>query len=104
VILAGGQVTLNHASKLFDDDMALFACVEARVRRSLPTISVLRDIRNEDLVNTLKRAVQQHGVEVFKLEDDPGLQRAYKQGYLHAAYNADGGLTLYAFPSMLHHR
>ncbi|KAF8540070.1 hypothetical protein BDD12DRAFT_835165 [Trichophaea hybrida] len=104
VILAGGQVTLNHASKLFDDDMALFACVEARVCRSLPTRSVLRDKRNEDLANTLKRAVQQHGVEAFRLEDDPGLQRAYKQGYLHAVYNADDGLTLYAFPSMLHHR
>jgi len=79
-------VTLNHASKLFDDDMALFACVEAHVCRSLPTRSVLRDKRNEHLVNTLKRAVQQHDVEAFGLEDDPGLQRAYKQGYLHAVY------------------
>ena len=67
-------MTLNHASKLFDNDMALFACVEAHVCRSLPTRSVLRDKRNEDLVNTLKRAVQQHDVEAFGLEDDPGLQ------------------------------
>jgi hypothetical protein len=104
VILAGGQVTLKHASKLFDDDVALFTSVEARVARSLPNKSALRDKKNEDLVNTLKRAVQKHGVEAFSLEDDPGLERAYKRGYLHAVYNADDGPIIYTFPSMLHHR
>ena len=103
--MAGGEITLGHAAKLFDDDATLFTCLEGRVGRSLPNKDLLRCKDNEGLVSTLTRAVQQHGLEARKLEDCPGLQEAYKMGLLHAVKTSYGyGMTHYSFPSMVHHR
>ena len=55
------------------------------------------------MIGTLMRAVQQHGLDVRKLEDDPGLQETYKMGLLHAVKTSDE-MTHYSFPSMVHHR
>ena len=102
--LDGGEITLNHAAKLFDD-VALFACLEERVGRSLPGKKLSRRKENEDLIGTLERAVLQHGLEAFGPEDDPGLQRAYKTGLLHAVgIDDEDGNMHYSFPSMVHHR
>ncbi|KAL1961908.1 hypothetical protein VTN77DRAFT_941 [Rasamsonia byssochlamydoides] len=107
LILTSGVVTMVNAAKFFDDDDALFFSVEHRVGRSLPHWRDLQKPANKDLVELLRRAVQNHGVEAFEPEDIPGLEEAYKSGFLHAtstSYVQGEGQNLYAFPSLLHHR
>jgi hypothetical protein len=48
------------------------------------------------LVEILRRAVEKHGVEAHGPEAHPGLDDAYKRGYLQAIFT-DEGRTLYAF-------
>jgi hypothetical protein len=66
------------------------------------------ELENRDaswLVELLKRAVEKHGVEAHNPKDHPGLNDAYKKGYLQAIFTNDSlGRTLYAFPTALHHR
>jgi hypothetical protein len=71
---------MNHAHGFFDDD-ELFRCVQERVRHSLSDKDHLK--QNEPLSEVLERAVQEHGLEVFKMEEGSGLQEACKKGYLH---------------------
>jgi hypothetical protein len=98
-------VTLDDASKFFDNEEELISCMESYIGRSVPDRSLLSQPCNHDLVEVLKRAVQKHGVEAHDSKDCPGLDSAYKMGYLHAMCTNDpDGRTLYAFPTLLHHR
>lgn len=46
--LNGDEITLNDSAKIFDDDVALFACLEECVGRSLPGKRLHRRKDNED--------------------------------------------------------
>jgi hypothetical protein len=54
----------------------------------------------------LKSAVENHGLLAFDPEDIPGLEEAYKKGYLHATADTEDsdGRNWYTFSSLLHHR
>lgn len=103
--LATGLVSLNHASEFFDNDEELISCMQSCIGRSVPNRSQLSEPCNNEMVELLKRAVEKHGVEAHSPKDHPGLNDAYKKGYLQAIFTNDSlGRTLYAFPTALHHR
>lgn len=96
---------MDHASQLFGNDQELFNCITAGARRSIPDRKVLMQVANGDLLQTLKRAIEEHGIEAFGPDEDPGLNKAYKSGFLHASFQDPLSLqTLYTFPTILHHR
>jgi hypothetical protein len=108
VILSSGKVTMENAAKFFDDDEALFSAIQHRVGRSLPQLRDLQKPTSKDLVFLLLQAIQNHGVEAFEPDEVPGLEQAYKSGFLHATTSTSHmqgeGQNLYVFPSLLHHR
>ena len=96
---------MKHASKLFGNDVDLFRCVRERVGRSIPQMELLRDPDNRGLVQLLRRVIEENGIEAINLKDCPGLNVAYKFGYLHAAFYGGGeGQTFYTLPTTLHRR
>ena len=104
-ILQAGTMTLCHASRFFANDSELFSFITAGVRRSIPAQGVLTDTTNADLVQSLKRAIVDHGIEAADPAEDSGLNKAYKLGFLHAAFHDPANdRTLYTFPTILHHR
>ena len=96
---------MGHVSQLFDNDIELFNCITASARRSIPAVIFLREPENNDLVRTLKEAIEGHGIEAFSPEQDSGLNKAYKLGFLHASFqDPDTDETFYTFPTILHQR
>lgn len=92
---------MQEAKVFFEDDNAVFNCVYARAKRSLPNRKVLCDT---NLSAVLRASIEEHGIEARELSDVDGLESAYKKGYLHAAYISEDEYTLYDFPTSLHHR
>jgi hypothetical protein len=79
--------------------------MQSCIGRSVPDRSLLSKPCSNKLVEILRSAVEKHGVEAHDPEDYPGLDDAYKKGYLQAIFTDDSlGRTLYAFPTGLHHR
>ena len=93
---------MQEAKDFFEDDNTTFNCVYGRATRSLPDRNTLCD--STKLSAVLRTSIEEHGIEAKKLSDVDGLEPAYKKGYLHAAYTAEDGYTLYDFPTSLHHR
>jgi hypothetical protein len=87
--------------KFSDNDEALFDCVKVRVQRSLPKTSIMSE--NRHIITILKRAIEEHGIEAERSNKFPGLEEVFKLGWLQAVAMHDE-LTLYSFPSLLHHR
>jgi len=104
LILTCSTVTMTNASRFFGNDDALFFCIENCVGRSLPKRRDLQKPENGDLVELLRRAVENYGIEAFEPENIRGLEDAYRKGYLHATSTHGEGINLYSFPSLLHHR
>jgi hypothetical protein len=99
-----GKISLDHVSDFFsNDDDELFGCITTCVRRSIPDGTVLRRATNQDLVQTLKRAIEEGGIEALDPGEDTGLDKAYKMGYLHAFFEDPVSCkTIYDFPTILH--
>jgi hypothetical protein len=105
VITAGGSITMDHVSKFLSNDRELFNSVITGACRSIPSGVVLKEAVNQDLVHTLKRAIQECGIEALNTNGDSGLNKAYTMGYLHASFqDPDTYNTLYVFPTLLHQR
>jgi len=104
VIKARGNLRLDDVTDFFDDDTAVMKCVCERVRRSLPTLDILRSSVFPNLSDALRQAIIESGIVANCLDDVPGLKSAYHLGLLQAEWMGDGNGTLYCFPSSLHER
>ncbi len=99
--LRGFTITLKAASLWLEDDGRLITDIQGRIRRSLPPTESLQ--KDPLLTQVLRQAVVEYGVVCRDLAEIPGLESAYKGGYLHASFRDQEG-TLYTFPSSFHHR
>jgi len=95
----GSTITLEAASEWFRDEKYFISDVQGRIARSIPTTESLQ--RNPSLAQALRQAIVNCGIVCRDVSDVPGLEDAYKRGYLHASYRDAEG-TLYAFPSSFH--
>ena len=73
------------------------------MRRSLPDKTTLCDAGFKNSITVLKKAIEGHGIEAHCPTEYPGLEQVYKRGWLQTEDVGDG-LTIYSFPSLLHHR
>jgi len=97
----GTTITLEAASSWFRDEKYFIKNVRGIIPRCIPTIKTLQ--QDSPLVEVLRQAVENCGIVCRDVSDVPGLEDAYKMGYLHASSEDQEG-TLYAFPSPFHQR
>jgi hypothetical protein len=100
-----GKITLDHVADFFSNDDELFIFITDCVGRSIPAEGTLRRAANQDLIQALKCAIENGGIEALDPDEHSGLEKAYKMGYLHAFFQMPStSKTLYDFPTLLHQR